>query len=415
MNLRNLRTFDSLRQPAFRIYYLSTPGQWAAQSMQGVVQSLLLYRLTGSTAKLGTMALASAAAQIIVALYTGVLVDRFSKKRLMQIGQAITAMTSIVITVCLATGILSKAHPSSWWILVGMSAIQGMSGVLLWSARASIIPELVSKDQVANATSLTTIGLNICQLVAPAFAGFLIDKINPEVGLNFEAAFLTIVGFYLISIFITNFVPEGEAAFSPRGHVISEMVEGLRYIRKNIMLLWIVIYTMLSSMIVFPLGVMMSVFSDSILKVGGTGLGLLQGFSAAGALITVLIIASLAIKKRSLIMLITGLVLGLAQAAFAFSTSYPLSLLLMVFAGAGTMGQITIAMIMLQTNSDPAQRGRVLSILSLGMGISGLMTFGSGFVAEVIGIQRTIGGLSLLLVGATILILFLVPKLRKLD
>ena len=415
MNLRNLRTFDSLRQPAFRIYYLSTPGQWAAQSMQGVVQSLLLYRLTGSTAKLGTMALASAAAQIIVALYTGVLVDRFSKKRLMQIGQAITAMTSIVITVCLATGILSKAHPSSWWILVGMSAIQGMSGVLLWSARASIIPELVSKDQVSNATSLTTIGLNICQLVAPAFAGFLIDKINPEVGLNFEAAFLTIVGLYLISIFITNFVPEGEAASSPRGHMISDMVEGLRYIRKNIMLLWIVIYTMLSSMIVFPLGVMMSVFSDSILKVGGTGLGLLQGFSAAGALITVLVIASLAIKKRSLIMLITGLVLGLAQAAFAFSTSYPLSLLLMVFAGAGTMGQITIAMIMLQTNSDPAQRGRVLSILSLGMGISGLMTFGSGFVAEVIGIQRTIGGLSLLLVGATILILFLVPKLRKLD
>ena len=415
MNLRNLRTFDSLRQPAFRIYYLSTPGQWAAQSMQGVVQSLLLYRLTGSTAKLGTMALASAAAQIIVALYTGVLVDRFSKKRLMQIGQAITAMTSIVITVCLATGILSKAHPSSWWILVGMSAIQGMSGVLLWSARASIIPELVSKDQVSNATSLTTIGLNICQLVAPAFAGFLIDKINPEVGLNFEAAFLTIVGLYLISIFITNFVPEGEAASSPRGHMISDMVEGLRYIRKNIMLLWIVIYTMLSSMIVLPLGAMMSVFSDSILKVGGTGLGLLQGFSAAGALITVLIIASLAIKKRSLIMLITGLVLGLAQAAFAFSTSYPLSLLLMVFAGAGTMGQITIAMIMLQTNSDPAQRGRVLSILSLGMGISGLMTFGSGFVAEVIGIQRTIGGLSLLLVGATILILFLVPKLRKLD
>ena len=415
MNLRNLRTFDSLRQPAFRIYYLSTPGQWAAQSMQGVVQSLLLYRLTGSTAKLGTMALASAAAQIIVALYTGVLVDRFSKKRLMQIGQAITAMTSIVITVCLATGILSKAHPSSWWILVGMSAIQGMSGVLLWSARASIIPELVSKDQVSNATSLTTIGLNICQLVAPAFAGFLIDKINPEVGLNFEAAFLTIVGLYLISIFITNFVPEGEAASSPRGHMISDMVEGLRYIRTNIRLLWIVIYTMLSSMIVFPLGVMMSVFSDSILKVGGTGLGLLQGFSAAGALITVLVIASLAIKKRSLIMLITGLVLGLAQAAFAFSTSYPLSLLLMVFAGAGTMGQITIAMIMLQTNSDPAQRGRVLSILSLGMGISGLMTFGSGFVAEVIGIQRTIGGLSLLLVGATILILFLVPKLRKLD
>ena len=49
------------------------------------------------------------------------------------------------------------------------------------------------------------------------------------------------------------------------------------------------------------------------------------------------------------------------------------------------------------------------------MGLSGLMTFCSGFIAEVIGIQWTIGGISLLLVVATILILFLVPKLRKLD
>ena len=415
MRLRNLRTFNSLRNPAFRIYYLSMAGQWAAQSMQGTVQTLLLYRLTGSTAILGTMALASAITQIIVALYTGVLVDRFSKKRLMQIGQAVTALTSIVIVVCLATGYLNKAHPGSWWILVGMSAIQGMSGALLWSARAAIIPELVNKDHVANATSLTTIGLNICQLVAPLFAGFLIDKVNPATSLNFEAAFITMSGFYLISIVITNFIPANEVASSGGGHVISDMVEGLRYVRNNITLLWIVVYTMLCSMAVLPLGAMMSVFSDSILKVGGTGLGLLQGFSAAGALITVLGIASLAIKKRSLLMLGTGLILGLAQAAFAFSTSFPLSLLLMVFAGAGTMGQITMAMILLQTDSDPAQRGRVLSIVLLGMGLSGLMTFCSGFIAEVIGIQWTIGGISLLLGVATILILFLVPKLRKLD
>jgi MFS family permease len=105
----------------------------------------------------------------------------------------------------------------------------------------------------------------------------------------------------------------------------------------------------------------------------------------------------------------------LAQAAFAFSTSFPLSLLIMVLVGAGTMGQINMALILLQTNSDPTQRGRVLSVLLLGLGLSGLMTFCSGFIAEIIGIQWTIGGISLVLAAATILILFLVPKLRKLD
>jgi MFS family permease len=361
------------------------------------------------------MSLASAIPQIIVALYMGVLVDRFSKKRLMQIGQAVTAMTSIIIVVSLRTGYLSKAHPGSWWILVAMSAIQGMSGALLWSARSAIVPELVSKERVANATSLTTIGLNTFQLVTPAFAGFLIDKINPGAGLNFEVAFVTIAGLYLISIFITNFMPAREVVPSGRGHVMADMMEGLKYVRNNTMLLWILIYTILCSMVVMPLSSMMSVFSDSILKVGGTGLGLLQGFSAAGSLITVLIMASLAIKKRSLMMLVMGLIIGLAQAVFAFSTYFPLSLILMVFAGAGTMGQINIAMIILQTDSDPAQRGRVLSVLLLGMGLSGLMSFFCGFIAEVIGIQRTIGGLSLLLVAATVLIFFLMPKLRNLE
>ena len=409
MRLRNLKTFDSLRNSAFRIYYLSMIGQWAAMSMQSVVQALLLYRLTGSTAILGTMALAGAIPQIIGALYTGVLVDRFPKKRLMQIGQAVTAMTSIIIAISLQTGYLSKAHPGSWWILIGMSVVQGMSGTLLWSARASIVPELISKDRVANATSLTTIGLNIFQLVAPACGGFLIDKVN------FEVVFLIISGLYLISIYATTFLPAREVASSGRGHVITDMVEGLRYVRNNTALLWVLVYTLLCSMVVLPLGSMISVFSDSILKVGGTGLGLLQGFSSAGALITVLLIASLAIKKRSLIMLGTGLIIGLAQAAFAFSTSFPLSLVIMVFVGAGTMGQINMALILLQTNSDPTQRGRVLSVLLLGLGLSGLMTFCSGFIAEIIGIQWTIGGISLLLAAATILILLLVPKLRKLD
>jgi MFS family permease len=384
-------------------------GQWAGQAMQNVVQGLLVYRLTGSTAILGTMALASAIPQVLVALFTGVLVDRFSKKRMMQIGQAVTALCAFIIAISLQTGFLSKAHPDSWWILVVLSVIQGVSGALLWSARSAIVPELVSKDGVANATSLTTIGLNVFQLVAPACGGFLIDKIN------FESVFLLIGGFYFMSIFITNMVPSGNGDSSNAGHIFKDMGAGLKYVGHNTTLLWILLYTLFCSMIVLPLGAMMSVFSDSILEVGGTGLGFLQGLSAAGALLTVLIIASVANKKRGLMMLLAGLILGLAQAAFAFSTSYSLSLVLMIFVGAGTMGQINLAMILLQTNSAPIQRGRVLSLLLLGIGISGLMSFCSGFIAETIGIQWTIGGISLLLAAASVLLLILMPKLRNVE
>jgi MFS family permease len=409
MPLNNLRTLESLKNPAFRIYYFSMAGQWAAMSMQSVVQALLLFRLTGSTAILGTMALASSIPQVPVSLFAGVLVDRFPKKRLIQIAQVITAMTSIIIAIFLKTGYLSNTHPGSWWILVATSAVQGMTSSLSWSSRLAIIPELVSKANVANATALNTIGINIFQFAAPALGGFLIDKIN------FEAVFMTISGLYLIAIFLTNFIPAGEAVSSGRHHVIADMVEGFRYVRKNTALLWILLYTLFCAMVVLPLSSMISVFSDSILKVGGTGLGLLQGFSAAGSFIIALAIASFALKKRSLIMLGTGLMIGLAQAAFAFSTLFPLSLILMIFVGMGKMGQMTVSMILLQTHSDAAHLGRVSSILLLSIGVSGLITFGSGFVAEAIGIQWTIAGASLILAAATVLLFFLVPKLRRME
>jgi MFS family permease len=409
MSLRNLKTFDSLRTATFRIYYLGMVGQWAALSMQTVVQALLLYRLTGSTALLGTMALATSIPQVIVALFTGVIVDRFSKKRLIQIGQAVAVVPAITIAVLIKTGYLNSAHHDSWWILICAFIIQGMASSLLWSARLSIIPELVNKTQLANATALNTVGMNIFQMIAPAVGGFLIDKVN------FEAVFLTISGLYVVSICITNFIPASTNTPTGKGNVLADMVAGFKYVKNNNVLILILAYSLLCSMVVLPLSSMISVYSDSILKVGATGLGLLQGFKAGGSMLTVFWIASLAMKKRSLLMLGTGLTLGLAQAAFAFSTSFQFSLFLMIFVGMGTMGQITLAMIQLQTYSEPAQRGRVLSILLLGAGLGGLMTFGSGFLAEAIGIQWTIGGMALILAAATILILFLVPRLRKLD
>jgi len=113
----------------------------------------------------------------------------------------------------------------------------------------------------------------------------------------------------------------------------------------------------------FTVGAMISVFFGQHFKVGATGWDYCRVF-AAGALVTVLIIASFNFKKRSVLMLITGLVLGLAQAGFAFSTSFPLSLLMMIFAAqvpwARSRWRWYIADL-----PDPAQRGRVLSVLLL--------------------------------------------------
>lgn len=50
---RNLKTFESFKIPAYRIYFGAMAGQWATMSMQMVVRPLLAYRISGSGMVLG--------------------------------------------------------------------------------------------------------------------------------------------------------------------------------------------------------------------------------------------------------------------------------------------------------------------------------------------------------------------------
>lgn len=59
-SLRNLRTFSSFKNPIYRLYYGGMVGQWAAMNMQMFARVWLVYRLTGSAAILGGMAVANA-------------------------------------------------------------------------------------------------------------------------------------------------------------------------------------------------------------------------------------------------------------------------------------------------------------------------------------------------------------------
>ncbi len=70
------RTFSSLKNPAYRVYYGGLLSQMASMSMQGVVGSLLIYELTNSSVILGVMSFANAIPMLICSLFGGVIADR---------------------------------------------------------------------------------------------------------------------------------------------------------------------------------------------------------------------------------------------------------------------------------------------------------------------------------------------------
>jgi MFS family permease len=114
-------------------------------------------------------------------------------------------------------------------------------------------------------------------------------------------------------------------------------------------------------------------------------------------------------------LLISALVLGASLAAFAFSKSMALSLGLMVFVGLGQSGRQTLGSTLLQSYSEKAFLGRVMSINMMDMGLSNLGTFMAGILADNIGADWAIGSFALTLAVVSLLSFLFLRRITRLE
>jgi MFS family permease len=384
-------------------------GQWAAMSMLVITQSLLVYRLTGSAAILGVLALATALPQLLLSLVGGTLADRFQKKRLIQIGQLVAGVMALVVAVALTTGYMGPEHPGSWWILLVTSVMQGAFNAIALPARQAIIPQLVGVELVMNALALNTMGTNIFRLIAPAMAGLLIDKIG------FAAVFFIMAGLYFLAVLLTAFIPATPSQAVPEGwSTLTDVRDGLFYIWGERTIFAMLLYAILYIVLFMPYQMMLPIFADTIIKVGATGLGILQSVSSVGALVASLALASIPRLKGGLLILVGGMIAGFGLVALASSHSWYFSLAAMFVIGVGQAGHSTTLVTSLQKLAAPGYLGRVMSILMMNQGLSGLGTFFVGILAESIGVQWAIGGFAVVLILLSLLFIAFFPRIRNL-
>ena len=406
---RNARTFDSLKIPAYRMFFLGMIGQWSSFSMEAVARSYLIYDITGSAAMLGVMSLANAVPMIVLSLFGGVVADRLPKKRLIQISQAAMSIVSLGNAIAVSVGYLGPAHPESWWVLILGAIVMGTIMALAMPARQAILPELVGQEQIMNAVSLNTVGMSFFQLIGPAIAGIVIDSFG------YAAVFYAMTALNASGIVFAVFLPRTTPSQARSRTVLADVIDGLKYMLGHRTILLILALFVASILLAMPYQTLMPIFAKDILRVGASGQGTLMSVCGFGALTASLVLASIPSRKRGAALLVSNILLGLALVVFAFSTSWPLSLGMMIFVGIGQTGNNTVGATLLQTHTDPEYLGRVMSIMSMSFGLSSLGTFFAGILAESISAPWAIGGLAMMLVAISFGALLFVPRLRKLD
>ena len=367
-------TFSALRLHNYRLYVVAQLISNTAGWMQRIAVDWLVLELTGSVALVGLTIALQFLPTLVLGAHAGVIADRFSKRAVMLVCQAVGGLLNLVLAILAITG---NAQLLTVYALV---LAVGIAQVFDGPARSVFITEMVGARHLRNAISVNASIFHLGALIGPALSGLLIVAVGSgwAIGLNVVAAAIGIV--LLLAIRSADLHPAPRAP-NTKGQVR----EAVRYIMGKPSLFWTLVIVGVVAIFGMPMPALLAGVADSVYGTGATGYGLYNSLAAVGALT-----GALASARRSSLRLRTiifsALLYGLAMTLLGLAPFYPVFLALLVGVGLSRLMLMTAGETMMQFSSNLAIRGRVMAFWAMvivgGQAIGGPLM---GFIAEQIG------------------------------
>jgi MFS transporter, DHA3 family, macrolide efflux protein len=152
---------------------------WAGQvvsilgsTLSGFALGIWLYQTTGSASNFAVTALCSVLPRMLVSPLAGGLVDRYSRKWMMALGDSGAALCTLGLAVLFFGG---QMQP--WQVFLG-TALSSACGALQEPAYAALVAGAVHQVQLGRANGLIQFGQGLAEVLAPALAGVLVAVIG---------------------------------------------------------------------------------------------------------------------------------------------------------------------------------------------------------------------------------------------
>ena len=404
---QRLDTFAALRHRNYRLYWIgmviSQTGTW----MQSLAQQWLVLQLTGSALWLGIVGFCSAIPILVFSLFGGAVADRVDKKRLI-----IVTQTAAMIQAFVLAALTHSGHIQIWHVVLA-ALVLGTINAFDRPARQSFVPELVPKEDLANAVALNATMFNGSRVFGPSLAGILIAI--PQIGI--AGAFL-INGLSFIAVIIGMLMINVKSSPLRRSSqtLRANVLEGLAYARGQSMVASLMVTATVTSIFGMSYASLLPIFALNM-GVGAGGQGLMMTCVGIGALIGALVVASVAGAKRNGVVWTAGnLLFPLMMILLAISPSFPFALVCLTVLGFGLIIQNATTQTLLQTTSPDALRGRVMGLYNISFG--GMMPFGAlqaGIMANAFGAAVAVALGGAICLSRALWLLVRAPEIRKLP
>jgi MFS family permease len=388
-------TFRALGHAQYRRYWysqlLSLVGSW----MQATAQSYLVLELTGNnSAALGWVTVAQFTPSLLLSLFAGAIIDRTSRRRVLLATQITLMLTALTLAVTTHLGTVTLP------LVLALAAVSGTANAFDMPARQSMVVDFVPRADVSNAVALNSLSFNVSRTLGQAVFGLVAaagaalfggaglsgGSGEPLQGLAFPF-YLNVASFVLV-LFVLATLPFPAREFGgPRRPVISDIQEGLRYVRGTPAVGITMALVALLSLTIINFNVIIPYFARAVYGLREGGFGAMNAAFGAGAMIGALFQASQRDPARNL--RLGAVILLLSSVAFAFVPVAWLASLVLSVCGFGMLTFLISANSTVQLTVPDALRGRVMSVYSLvlmGMGPPGAL-----LVSYLIGTNGPLG------------------------
>ena len=327
--------------------------------MQSVALGIYLTTTTKDALWLGLITLAAWLPAIVGSPTGGIMGDRFNRQRWIQSMNSVMALTACALAVAKYTNHLSPQ------LCCYIAAVEGLCGSASWAAWQSLLPDLVGKDEVLAAVSLSSAQFNLGRVIGPLCAGVALAFGSIGVCFALNAASF-VVGVVMFAFVKSPSRPKVLTKVRP----VHETIEGAR-------VAWSVrgcrnpIFGVAAvALIASPFITLVPAMSILTLHAGKVGTAWLVTAQGVGAVVGALTLPGLAQRTSRLFVLRASLgTMVIALVLYGLAPNLVLSALALGLLGGTYVGSLTGLNTSVQLHAPRNERTRILALYTLSLSI----------------------------------------------
>ncbi|CAN7238166.1 MFS transporter [Caballeronia sp. LjRoot34] len=389
-----------MRHRPFALFWSARVMSSVAFQMMSVAIGWQIYSITHSAFALGLVGLSQFLPMFMLTLVVGHVADRYDRRTIAFICQAIQGVAALTLCVATWRGITSQG------LIYLIAAIAGSARAFESPSMAALLPNLIPRAQLQYATAWSTSANQTAQILGPAMGGLLY-------GLGALTVYGAVAVAFIGAAVVLSSIKIEQVVRMRTPLTFESLFSGIAFIRRKPVILGALSLD-LFAVLLGGATALLPVFARDILHAGPWALGVLRAAPAVGALGGSIYLAHFPLRRRAGTALFGGVIaFGIATIVFGLSRNLYVSLIALAALGASDVISVVVRMSLVQLQTPDDMRGRVGAINSLFIGTSNqLGEFESGMTAGLFGAVPAvlIGGVGTIAVALLWMRLF--PGLR---